>query len=63
MDDIDRKIISRLQLDGRTTFEELGKLTGYTSMGVKKRTDKLLEGGAIRISALVNLVEDAFSDP
>ncbi len=55
MDDVDRKIISRLQLDGRTTFEELGKITGYTSMGVKKRTDKLLEGGVIRISALVNL--------
>jgi DNA-binding Lrp family transcriptional regulator len=41
LDDIDRKIISQLQLDGRTTLEELGKIVGYTSMGVKKRLKKL----------------------
>lgn len=55
MDDVDRKIISQLQLDGRTTFEELGKLTGYTSMGAKKRVKKLLEGGVIKVSALINI--------
>jgi len=54
LDEVDRKIISQLQLDGRTTFEKLGKLTGYTSMGVKKRVGKLLEKGAIKISALFN---------
>jgi DNA-binding Lrp family transcriptional regulator len=54
LDEVDRKIISQLQLNGRTTFRELGKIIGYTSMGVKKRTDKLLERGIIRISALVN---------
>ncbi len=55
LDDVDRKIISQLQLDGRTTFEELGKLTGYTSMGAKKRVKKLLEGGVIKVSALINI--------
>ena len=55
MDEVDRKIISQLQLDGRTTLEELGKITGYTSMGVKKRIDKLLEGEVIKVSALLNL--------
>lgn len=54
LDEVDRKIISKLQLDGRTTFEELGKLIGYTSMGVKKRFGKLLEQDIIKVSALVN---------
>jgi DNA-binding Lrp family transcriptional regulator len=55
LDDVDRKIISQLQLDGRTTLKELGKIVGYTSMGVKKRLKKLLEQGVIKVSASINL--------
>jgi len=55
MDDVSRKIISQLMIDGRTTFEALGKEIGYTSMGAKKRVDKLLESGAIKVSAQLNL--------
>ena len=55
MDEVDRKIISQLQLDGRTTFANLAKVVGYTSMGVKKRVEKLLEENVIKISALVNV--------
>jgi DNA-binding Lrp family transcriptional regulator len=55
MDDVDRKIISQLQIDGRTSFEALGKVVGYTSMGAKKRLGKLLESQAIKVSAQLNL--------
>jgi DNA-binding Lrp family transcriptional regulator len=55
LDDVDRKIISQLQVNGRTTFEELGKIVGYTSMGAKKRLKKLLEQEVIKVSALINL--------
>ena len=54
MDAIDRKIISQLQLDGRTTLQELAKTTGFTSMGTKKRLEKLVKNGTIRVSALIN---------
>lgn len=54
MDDIDRKIISKLQLDARTTLEELAQITGFTNVGVKKRLNKLLDQGAIRNQALMN---------
>ena len=54
MDDIDRKIISKLQLNGRTTLKELGELVGYTSMGIKKRLESLQERGLIKVSAQVN---------
>ena len=55
MDDIDQKIISQLQLNGRTTFEKLAKIIGFSNMGAKKRVDKLCEKGIINISALVNV--------
>jgi DNA-binding Lrp family transcriptional regulator len=54
LDSIDKKIIAQLQVDGRTTLEELSKITGYTSMGTKKRLDRLLKNGIIKVSALVN---------
>ena len=54
MDDIDRKIISQLQVDARTTLEELAQITGFTNVGVKKRLSKLLHQGAIRNQALMN---------
>ncbi len=54
MDEIDKKIITQLQADGRTTLEELAKITGFTSMGTKKRLEKLLKTGTIKISALIN---------
>lgn len=55
MDEIDRKIVSQLQLDGRTTLKELSRIVGYTSMGVKKRVENLLEQDVIKVSALLNI--------
>lgn len=54
MDEIDKKIISQLQADGRTTLKELSKITGFTSMGTKKRLDKLVDKGTLKVSALIN---------
>lgn len=54
MDSIDKKIIAQLQEDGRTTLHDLSKIIGFTSMGTKKRLEKLIEKGAIKVSALIN---------
>jgi DNA-binding Lrp family transcriptional regulator len=54
MDDVDRKIISQLQLDGRTSFKKLAKIIGFSNMGAKKRVDKLVGKGIISISAQVD---------
>jgi len=54
MDEVDRKIIAQLQEDGRTSLEDLSKITGFTSMGTKKRLEKLVDNGVIKISALIN---------
>jgi len=54
LDDIDWKIIKKLRSDGRKTFKELGETIGFTSLGAKKRVDKLRKKGIIDITALVN---------
>ena len=54
MDEVDRKIISQLQMDGRATLEELSENVGFTSMGVKKRLQRLIQQNAIKVTALMN---------
>jgi DNA-binding Lrp family transcriptional regulator len=54
LDEIDRKIISQFQQDGRTTLQDLAKTIGYTSMGTKKRLEKLLKNDTIKVAALIN---------
>jgi DNA-binding Lrp family transcriptional regulator len=54
MDEIDRKILVQLQQNGRASLEELAKSTGFTSMGAKKRLQKLLDTRTIKISASLN---------
>lgn len=54
MDEIDRKIIAQLQTDGRTTLEDLAKITGFTSMGTRKRLSNLIKKGVVKIQALIN---------
>jgi len=54
MDKIDWKLIMQLRSDGRKTFKELGETIGFTSLGAKKRIEKLLKKNIIHISALVN---------
>jgi DNA-binding Lrp family transcriptional regulator len=54
LDEIDKKIITQLQADGRTTLQDLAKNTGFTSMGTKKRLERLIKNGTIKVSALIN---------
>jgi Lrp/AsnC family transcriptional regulator for asnA, asnC and gidA len=54
MDAIDKKIITHLQENGRITLHELAQSIGYTSMGTKKRLERLIKNGTIKISALIN---------
>lgn len=54
MDEIDRKIVAQLQQNSRTTFEELSRIIGYTSMGAKKRFDKLISDGKMSTTATLN---------
>jgi DNA-binding Lrp family transcriptional regulator len=54
LDEVDRKIVSKLQLDGRATLQELATAIGFTSMGAKKRLQKLGNQNCMQVSALLN---------
>ncbi len=54
MDDIDKKLIGQLQSDGRATLQDLAKTVGFTSMGTKKRLERLIKKDIIKVSALIN---------
>lgn len=54
LDEVDRKIVSTLQIDGRTTLQEIAKSIGFTSMGTKKRLQKLRDRNCIQVSTLLN---------
>ena len=54
MDAIDKKVVTQLQADGRTSLKELAQITGFTSMGTKKRLERLIQKEIIKVSALIN---------
>ena len=54
LDEVDKKIVARLQEDGRITFKDLAKSIGFTSMGTKKRLEKLVDKGTLKVSGLIN---------
>ncbi len=54
MDKRDRELTSILQENGRITLSEIAKKMKISSMGVKKRLDKLLNSEVIKIKPLIN---------
>jgi Lrp/AsnC family transcriptional regulator for asnA, asnC and gidA len=53
LDDLDRKIISYLQYDGRMPFTQIATELGTTEGTVRRRTKQLIESGTMQIVAIV----------
>jgi DNA-binding Lrp family transcriptional regulator len=47
IDELDRKIIAQLVEDGRRSFRALGASVGLSAPAVKRRVDRLRDGGVI----------------
>ncbi len=54
MDDTDKKLISILSEDGRTSLSAIGKELGMSHVAVSKRLDKLVKADRVKISASIN---------
>lgn len=54
MDDIDKRLISKLQKDGRTSLSEIGSELNMSHVAVSKRLDKLIKADLVKISAGIN---------
>jgi DNA-binding Lrp family transcriptional regulator len=54
MDNIDKRLVSILREDGRTSLSDMGKELGMSHVAVKKRLDKLVGNGLVKITAGVS---------
>ncbi|TFH06267.1 MAG: Lrp/AsnC family transcriptional regulator [Candidatus Thorarchaeota archaeon] len=54
IDNTDKKLISILREDGRTSLSEIGKALGMSHVAVSKRLDKLIKTDMLKISAGIN---------
>jgi Lrp/AsnC family leucine-responsive transcriptional regulator len=54
MDNIDKRLISLLQNDGRMSLSEIGKHLGMSHVAVSKRLDKLQKMEVVQVTAGVN---------
>jgi DNA-binding Lrp family transcriptional regulator len=48
VDEIDRAILVELERNARATYGELGEVVGLSAPAVKRRMDRLVDGGMIR---------------
>ncbi|MCG3209980.1 MAG: hypothetical protein FOGNACKC_03609 [Anaerolineae bacterium] len=54
LDDVDRKIITYMQRNGRESFTKIGDEIGVPSSTVRDRTNRLVEQGILRIIGVLN---------
>ena len=61
MDELDRKIIALLQLDGRASNAKIAREVGVSEGTVRRRLRKLLDEDVVRVVAVPNLEKLGFS--
>ncbi|MDN4474195.1 Lrp/AsnC family transcriptional regulator [Demequina zhanjiangensis] len=48
IDELDRRIIDELKLDGRISYQDMGERIGLSPTAVKRRMDRMTSAGVIR---------------
>ena len=54
IDDTDRAIIERLQVDGRIPYTRLGASVGLSEAAVRQRVQRMIDGGVMQVVAVTN---------
>ena len=52
LDDVARRIVAELEVDGRRSYAAIAKSVGLSEAAVRQRIQRLLDSGAIRIVAV-----------
>lgn len=61
LDDTSKAIIEQLQLDGRRSYAEIGKVVGLSEAAVRQRVQKLTDAGVLQIVAVTDPLSLGFS--
>lgn len=54
IDETDRAIIERLQVDGRIPYTRLGASVGLSEAAVRQRVQRMIDGGLMQVVAVTN---------
>jgi len=54
LDDVDKRLVSILQKNGRTSLSEIGESLQMSHVAVSKRLDKLIKADMVRLTAGIN---------
>lgn len=60
LDDTSKAIIEQLQVDGRKSYSEIGKVVGLSEAAVRQRVQKLTESGVMQIVAVTDPLQLGF---
>ncbi|TNC31041.1 Lrp/AsnC family transcriptional regulator [Mumia zhuanghuii] len=61
LDDVSKRIIAQLQVDGRRSYAAIGKAVGLSEAAVRQRVQKLTDAGVIQIVAVTDPLELGFA--
>ncbi|MCI4657027.1 Lrp/AsnC family transcriptional regulator [Cryobacterium algoricola] len=60
LDDVSKKIIEQLQVDGRRSYAEIGKAVGLSEAAVRQRVQKLTDAGVMQVVAVTDPMQLGF---
>ncbi|WP_262848944.1 Lrp/AsnC family transcriptional regulator [Mumia quercus] len=61
LDEVSKRIIAELQIDGRRSYAAIGKAVGLSEAAVRQRVQKLTDAGIIQIVAVTDPLELGFA--
>lgn len=60
LDEVAKKIIEQLQVDGRRSYAEIGKAVGLSEAAVRQRVQKLTDAGVMQVVAVTDPMQLGF---
>jgi Lrp/AsnC family transcriptional regulator for asnA, asnC and gidA len=60
LDDVSKKIVEQLQVDGRRSYAEIGKAVGLSEAAVRQRVQKLTDSGVMQVVAVTDPMQLGF---
>ncbi|AOY56268.1 MAG: hypothetical protein RI933_931 [Actinomycetota bacterium] len=60
LDEVSKAIIEQLQLDGRKSYAEIGKVVGLSEAAIRQRVQKLTESGVMQVVAVTDPMQLGF---
>ncbi|HZK59225.1 MAG TPA: Lrp/AsnC family transcriptional regulator [Cryobacterium sp.] len=60
LDEVSKKIVEQLQVDGRRSYAEIGKAVGLSEAAVRQRVQKLTDSGVMQVVAVTDPMQLGF---